>query len=495
MWNGSQAQVLALLWSSSTIRGVITVDRLLRGPEGRGLTLVAGPWDARAAEAVTIVDDLEELRGARAGAVALLTRHASSLAAGYRLDVALRLAGEHELAALAVFGEATTSVTAIRLATRARIALLAIAPDRDLSELAFGLDHAIRQDAGAVLGRALAALEAIEAAERHGSDAVLAAARAALGAPLEVRASAEGGEPIVVDGRTEGHVATDARDGATRLATRLAADALGRVRSAERRAQRTPARARSEALAELLLAPRRRVAERAERARDLGVPVDGWHRAVRVEIPSGAHGVDEALEDALLASAPPGTWHTTRIEGALVLVHSVDADRPDDHADVDAMLAAVDGPTLHCGVGHRHEGPEGLRASAAEAETAAVAARTLGRENVALGIDAVGLPPMLLDWLASDAAQESVSRLLAPLDALGPRRALTAVRTLQVYLDERGSLQRSAARLHLHRNAVAYRMRRIAERLDVDLDDPDARLTLQLACRARLLRADERGAP
>jgi DNA-binding PucR family transcriptional regulator len=95
---------------------------------------------------------------------------------------------------------------------------------------------------------------------------------------------------------------------------------------------------------------------------------------------------------------------------------------------------------------------------------------------------------MLIDWLGSPAAQHSTQRLLAPFDELDPERALAAVRTLSAYLDERGSLSRSAERLHLHRNAVAYRMRQIRERLaGIDLDDPDRRLELQLACRAWLL--------
>ncbi|HEX9624556.1 MAG TPA: helix-turn-helix domain-containing protein [Streptosporangiaceae bacterium] len=41
--------------------------------------------------------------------------------------------------------------------------------------------------------------------------------------------------------------------------------------------------------------------------------------------------------------------------------------------------------------------------------------------------------------------------------------------------------------MHLQRNAVTNRLRSITELLDVDLDDPDQRLALQLACRARLL--------
>jgi DNA-binding PucR family transcriptional regulator len=130
---------------------------------------------------------------------------------------------------------------------------------------------------------------------------------------------------------------------------------------------------------------------------------------------------------------------------------------------------------------------DGLRQSHAEAAAALSAAHALRRAGRAVAIDAVGMPRTMVEWLASDLARDGAHRLLEPLDALGPERARTAIETLQAYLDEQGSLVRSAARLHLHRNAVAYRMRGILERLDVDLADPDQRLALQLACRARLI--------
>jgi DNA-binding PucR family transcriptional regulator len=105
----------------------------------------------------------------------------------------------------------------------------------------------------------------------------------------------------------------------------------------------------------------------------------------------------------------------------------------------------------------------------------------------------VGPPPVDTAWTplscpwASDTVRASVRDQLAPLEKLGPARADTAIRTLAAYLDEQGSVVRTAERLHLHRNAVTNRLRSITELLDVDLDDPDQRLALQLACRARLL--------
>ncbi len=129
----------------------------------------------------------------------------------------------------------------------------------------------------------------------------------------------------------------------------------------------------------------------------------------------------------------------------------------------------------------------GLRASAAEARGALLAARAVGKPAGVAAHDAVGVQRMLMEWYASDTARASVRDQLAPLEKLGPGRAETAIRTLAAYLDEQGSIVKTAQRLHLHRNAVANRLRGITELLDVDFDDPDQRLALQLACRARLL--------
>jgi hypothetical protein len=467
-------------------------------PEGRSLTLVAGPWDARRVESVTIVDGIDELAGAPAGAIAILTRHASSLAAGYELDVALRMGAERRIAALALYGESMTSITAIRLADRARVALLTIDRHRDLGELAFALANAVRRDAADILDRVVEAMEAIEAAERRGAAAVLAAACEATGGDVELVPGPGDAEAaaVVVDGVREAYVAADRRDPATRVAVRLAAAAIGRVRAAERRAVRAPARARAEILAELLLASERRLPGVLERAADLGLAVAGWHAVARVSpaaegSPDGAALMDAAL-DAVAATGLP--WHTARVESTLVLARSWPADPGGVGAaltEAGALLGelrgAIGGDQLLCGVAGPRSGVEGLRTCGHEALAALSGARSLGRLNTPVPIDAVALPRNLIEWLTSDAGRLATERLLAPLDELGPERSLTAVRTLDAWLDEQGSLLRCAERLHLHRNAVGYRIRQIRERLNVDLDNPDQRLAVQLACRSRLL--------
>jgi DNA-binding PucR family transcriptional regulator len=152
-----------------------------------------------------------------------------------------------------------------------------------------------------------------------------------------------------------------------------------------------------------------------------------------------------------------------------------------------AIAARLPVLRFRAGVGAAHEGPMGLRASAAEARGALAAARAARRPAGVAAHDAVGIRRMLMEWYASDTVRASVRDQLAPLEKLGSARADTAIRTLAAYLDEQGSVVRTAERLHLHRNAVTNRLRTITELLEVDLEDPDQRLALQLACRARLL--------
>ncbi|MGW0780638.1 PucR family transcriptional regulator [Streptomyces sp. NPDC002913] len=57
------------------------------------------------------------------------------------------------------------------------------------------------------------------------------------------------------------------------------------------------------------------------------------------------------------------------------------------------------------------------------------------------------------------------------------------VRSLAAYLETAGDVPQAARRLTLHPNTLRYRLRRVRERFDIDLDDPDTRLVLALAVR------------
>ena len=332
--------------------------------------------------------------------------------------------------------------------------------------------------------------------------------------PADGPAAGEGGAvsaPIIVGDTVAGELTARGAHGdlavAASLVLRAAASSAGRLLDLARHARELPIRSRSELIAELLMSDAALSEDLRDRAMHLGVPIGGWHVAVRIE----AENLDEAGRDEvhrfeLLETAGQvafqavartgGSWYLSRIARAIVLVRMTSS-HPGAQAGMRAARSAegaltavsgrLPGLRLRGGVGTPHEGPMGLRASAAEARIALVAARSAGKPEGVATHDATGVQRMLMEWYASDTAQASVRAQLAPLERLGPARGETAIRTLAAYLDQQGSIVRTASVLHLHRNAVTYRLRRITDLLGVDLDDPDQRLALQLACRARLL--------
>jgi PucR family transcriptional regulator, purine catabolism regulatory protein len=59
------------------------------------------------------------------------------------------------------------------------------------------------------------------------------------------------------------------------------------------------------------------------------------------------------------------------------------------------------------------------------------------------------------------------------------------VETLEAFFDRLGNLSQTAEKLFIHRNSLLYRMERIAQLTGLDLDNPDTRLTVHLALKAR----------
>ena len=466
----------------------------------------------------------------------MLGRLASAEINGYRLDMALRWAAIHRVAAVAAFsGEQwQPAVTALDITGRSDIALISIPADADLAGLVQAISAEIGGGAEQVLGRAREGLAAVLRAEQAGASPgeIGAAVSSALGIPVEYRPAARGSHartdagqgaggghaaalelsmPVLTDEAPSGHfVVADAGGDmsvAASLVLHAAAAAAARSLDLARRARDMPARSRSELLAELLLSESAISEDLLDRARQLGIQAGGWHVVVRIE----ADDLDEAEQDevrrfellesagqaALQAAAASGdSWYLSRIGRAVVLIREtpfnpgpqagIRSTRSAERA-LQAIAARFPGLAFRAGVGAPHEGPTGLRASAAEARSALAAARA-GRTPAGVAShDVVGIRRMLIEWYASDTVRASVRDQLAPLEKLGPGRADTAIRTLATYLDEQGSMVRTAQKLHLHRNAVTNRLRGITELLDVDLDDPDQRLALQLACRARLL--------
>ncbi|OPG02092.1 hypothetical protein B1L11_43245 [Microbispora sp. GKU 823] len=238
--------------------------------------------------------------------------------------------------------------------------------------------------------------------------------------------------------------------------------------------------------------------------------MDGWHVAVSCATPAAARprAADPVLREARgTAAALPGALRLTDTgltdtgltdtgggtaelsapplvtrwqDGVLVLLTAdermtLGAGLP--YSPRAQRMSAQWTSVMGVGVGTCQAGPDGLRRTASQARAAA--ARATAGEVVRF--DRLGVHALLAELSGSESALVAARDMLAPLERLGALSA-HAVPTLKAYLDSWGSRTRAAELLSLHPNAVAHRIRRIAEALDADLSDPQTRFALQLAC-------------
>ncbi|MBW0089144.1 helix-turn-helix domain-containing protein [Pseudonocardia sp. KRD-184] len=488
------------------------LHEVLRTP-GLALDLLGGGTTDTEVWSVVLVEDLANIGQAPEASIVVLGVHANAALDTYRFDVALRVAAGRGVAAIVLADPdapqpTTTSVAA---AQRYGVTLLRNTVAGNVAVLVCGLDVALRGPAELALRRAMVTLQRIAGRRDDTPDELVADVARLADTRIELadRPDGELAFPVGLDEDVAQWVNVRA-DGASRpelaLIGQLLADALGISHLAERRARDLPVRSRAELLAELLDSSARGRSELLRRARSLGLPIDGWHVVARIEqdddMPPAADEVaafaarEELVRILLESVRSSGTWHFARAERGLLLIQmsrsdpgataAVDATRTVQRA-IDDAAAAFPKLEVFCGIGSVQSGPTGMINSAAEARAAAGAMRARARPNTATAFDGLGLRRTLVEWYASHTARSAVDAVLAPLDRMGQAKADAAIRTLQAYLDNHGSLSRAASELHLHRNSVAYRVDRIFAELDVDQNNPDDWLLLQLACRARSL--------
>jgi DNA-binding PucR family transcriptional regulator len=140
-----------------------------------------------------------------------------------------------------------------------------------------------------------------------------------------------------------------------------------------------------------------------------------------------------------------------------------------------------------------HEGIRCLALGPTVAPTEAAVSFARARAGVRMQVEGV-LPAgellvcgdhLLTLLLHRDAAiaAELVRRRLAPLAALPAGARERLAHTLLVWLRHQGSVPPVAAELHVHRQTVRYRLGQLRELFGPELEDPQARLEIELALR------------
>jgi hypothetical protein len=458
----------------------------------------------------------------------------------YQVDVALRAAHEAGASALLLCApSAPLALAATRLANKFQLPLV-VMPHGDPLVLSDALRRAVRAP---FLVRSDALLQAVRVLRRtsasgDGLKATLQALSETLGGPtalLGVEGTVMAGDPVAApdDAHDLLEVPIAARAGAhTRLVQPIslaprerptfwlvcrltdptaawqavAADVLElaswsvTVRLVADRLQRErDARFRLGVLNAVVAAQERPEPVLLEQLGVLGWQVDGWCTAVSLQASGDADPLrvltlTEELQRQLqavglngpLVERPDGwtMWTVDRKEPAPASYRDVVAAL---RSAMETFVGSVSRLRVHVGVGRPYEGLGGLRASLAEAKEAATIAQAAGDAVAVQHIDDMGIRRILLGWYASDTFAEFAQTLLGPLLQVDHDGELT--KTLEVYLDRESSATLAAGDLGVHRNTVLNRVERLRSLLTVDLDDPDERLAVQLACRVVKLKS------
>jgi hypothetical protein len=141
-------------------------------------------------------------------------------------------------------------------------------------------------------------------------------------------------------------------------------------------------------------------------------------------------------------------------------------------------VRAVPGPPLVIGTAGAAAALEAVHAELARARYAAEVAAAVPAFGRAADWAELG-SYAVFEYLPRD--QGAPERICPGITALLAERTGMYEDTIRAYLDCGGNAQRAAARLHIHRTTLYWRLARVTDRLAVDLSRGDDRLKLHLA--------------
>jgi len=488
----------------------VMLARIIEQSEQFGMETRAGDIDGVRIGGVEMLS-LDDVAHATPGRLVIVLHSGPEQPRAYQIDIVIRRAIAAEAAALLFVGEISLAETSRSLADRG--ALPVLTANAAPSELAVFIDRLLRGGAAEAMARAERAVAAVGlAAEADPLDAraaILEAAGAALGIELTVvdapAVKWTDSDAVCIGEVPVGRLLADQTDAAVSIALPVVAAILSRALQRESQVRFGPARSRADLIVEMLLAESSRIDALAVDAARAGLPVQLAHAAAWIA-PKHRDDPQQRLPASIVAAIElrafqliderDEVWHLAAFHDDLVMLASEEAGAANQQRrlrDVVEQLVAFgtgvagDDWTFTVGLGTPQSGASGLRQSATEARITAETAVASGRLGAIEVTDVTGLRRVLLDFYASPLSRALLDDILAPLDALGAERSAISVRTLLAYLSNRNSLARAGEVLTLHPNAVNYRVRRIEQSLDLDLEDPDTRFALELACRLRVM--------
>lgn len=487
---------------------------IVRSAGARSIELLEGSEHAEITE-IQIVESLEQLHDTRSGSLAVLDRHLSKIATTYQLDIATRVVASKNAAGLALFlaKDERLSTTACVIARKTQIALIRLDPTVDISVVIRTMAQQATDQIHLTIDKVRSAADAIAkvGTDYKSLEELVAVSCVLLGREILVAenenfdandflsvpvGSTSQDRPWLLTKRTADE---DSNALLELYLWRLAAE-INQMTVAKERELQESRQNDAELLEQLILYGQNSSNSATEIARKLNISINAKHTVVRIELDN--HLVDEAINSFQLrerltrsiqyaASKESGKWRITHSPTLILILWTHDETEISGTSisqSVARVLAEMARSTpdiqVFCGIGSTNSTIAGIHTSVNEALFAASTARTQNLHNHAISFDATGLKKSLVEWYSFDSVKQSITTLFLPLNKLSAAKRDSILLTISTYLDFQGSLNKTAAALHLHRNAVSYRINHALDLLEVDSNNPDQMLFLHLACRA-----------
>lgn len=208
-----------------------------------------------------------------------------------------------------------------------------------------------------------------------------------------------------------------------------------------------------------------------------------------------ARGQQDRLDGALSALV------RSRLPGALTLVRSASAvflvpdELGTDLAAVEKLAAQVlsaAAPVMKpgsasVGIGNLANGVGELARSHVEARQALRLTRRAGGRGRVASYRSLGAFRLLLEVQSPEALRRFVDELLGPLLDYAQSRDTPLLETLEALSAARWIRRAAARQLGIHINSMTYRVERIETLTGLQLDDPETRVAISIALRARAM--------
>lgn len=143
--------------------------------------------------------------------------------------------------------------------------------------------------------------------------------------------------------------------------------------------------------------------------------------------------------------------------------------------------------TVSIGIGRTYPSASELCRSFQEAKTSVELGRFLQDKQTVTHFEELGVI-RLLAQIGYEQLDDFCHEYLAPLADYDAKAGTNFLQTLQAYFQHNGDLNLIAEKLYMHPNTLRYRLRKIEELLDYDLQKFEDRLNLYVACKIARLR-------